>query len=397
MRWASAVSRNASFDEAVRECVGPLRESLGSGPVSLVVAFVSAHFAAYYPRLSEEISRHLEAAVFVGCSGGGVIGGGEEIENAPALAITAARLPNVTVTPFHLEAPVPDLDGPPDAWERFVGVDPATEPGFVLLADPFSVPVRALLAGMDYAYPAAAKVGGLASGGTSPGTNNLFMGDKVFTSGAVGLALSGDVTLDTVVAQGCRPIGESLNATRCEGGMLLELDGRPAVEALRSVFASLDERDRRLAGAALFVGILVDDLEEDPEVGDYLIRTLTGIDPGSGAIAVGENIQPGMRVRFHVRDAETSTADLNAALATYTKTLQDPSTVAGALLFSCLGRGVGLYREPDHDSGILRQHLGDVPTGGFFGNGEIGPVAGTTFLHGYTSSIAFFRPKTDLG
>lgn len=393
MQWASAISRNASFDEAVRECAGSVRDSLGTGPVSLALVFVSPHFAAYYHRLREEISRHLEAEVFIGCSGGGVIGGFEEVENAPALALTAARLPGVTVTPLHLDGLVPDLDGPPDAWERFAGVDPAVEPEFVLLADPFSVPVRSLLAGLDYAYPAASKVGGLASGGTSPGTNVLFLGDKVLTSGVVGAALSGDVILDTVVAQGCRPVGDLFSVTRCEGGLLLELDGRPAFEALRGLFAALDERDRRLAGSALFVGILMDDLEEDPAVGDYLIRNLTGIDPQNGAIAVGENLQEGMRLRFHVRDAETSTTDLQAVLTAYTKILEDPAAISGALLFSCLGRGIGLYHEQDHDTSILRQHLGDVPTAGFFCNGEIGPVAGTTFLHGYTSSLALFRPK----
>ncbi len=393
MRWASAISRNTSFDEAVRECASAVRETLGDGHVSVVFAFVSPHFAAYYPRLHEAIDQHLGPEVLLGCSGGGVIGGSQEIEGSPALSLTAARLPNVTLTPFHLRGALPDLDGPPDAWESFVGVDPTTEPEFVLLADPFSVPVRALLAGLDYAYPAASKVGGLASGGTSPGTNVLFLDEQVHTSGTVGLALSGDVVMDTVVAQGCRPLGDLLTVTRCEGSMLLELDGRPAFEALRDLFSTLDERDRRLAGSALFVGILLDDLVEQPEVGDFLIRNLTGIDPKSGAIAVGDNLQPGMRLRFHVRDAETSTEDLHNVLSTYTQTLPNPASISGALLFSCLGRGAGLYGEPDHDTGILREHLGDISTAGFFCNGEIGPVSNSTFLHGYTSSIALFRPK----
>ncbi len=393
MKWASAISRNASFDDAVLECAGRVRDQLGAGPVSLALAFVSPHFAAYYHRLPEEIDRHLGAEVFLGCSGGGVIGGFEEIEGAPALALTAARLPGVNVTPVHLDGLLPDLDGSPDAWERFVGVDPADEPEFVLLGDPFSVPVRALLAGLDYAYPAAAKIGGLVSGGTSPGTNALFLGDEVLTSGAVGIALSGDVTVDTVVAQGCRPVGGLFNITRCEGGLLYELDDRPAFEVLQDLFRSLGERDRRLASSALFVGILMNELEEAPEVGDFLIRNLTGVDPSSGAIAIGENLQEGMRLRFHVRDADTSTEDLHTLLSSYTKNLRDPEAVSGALLFSCLGRGIGLYREPDHDSGVLREHLGDVPTGGFFCNGEIGPVGGATFLHGYTSSLALFRPK----
>jgi small ligand-binding sensory domain FIST len=52
-----------------------------------------------------------------------------------------------------------------------------------------------------------------------------------------------------------------------------------------------------------------------------------------------------------------------------------------------------LYGRPNFDTGIFQDHLGGVPVGGFFCNGEIGPVAGTTFLHGYTSSFGLFRPR----
>jgi small ligand-binding sensory domain FIST len=137
----------------------------------------------------------------------------------------------------------------------------------------------------------------------------------------------------------------------------------------------------------------MDEFREEPRVGDFLIRNLIGIDPGRGAIVVGENLQEGMRVRFHLRDAEASAEDLHAMLADYGKTLPRPNALSGALLFSCLGRGEGLYSEPNFDTGVFHEHLGDVPVGGFFCNGEIGPVGGTTFLHGYTSSFGLFRPR----
>jgi small ligand-binding sensory domain FIST len=392
MKWATTISRKTSFEEAVLECAEGVARRLGPGPVSLALAFVTPHFANYYPRLYELVSSYLGPGTFLGCSGGGVIGGGEEIERAPAVTLVAARLPDVRITPFHVADPLPDLDGPPDAWERLVGMRAQEEPQFVLLADPFSVRAEALLAGLDYAFPSSPKIGGLASGATSPGLNALFLDDEVFTDGAVGVALSGNVVIDTLVAQGCRPVGRLMHVTRCEGNILYELDGSPAFEAVQELFATLDEYDRRLASTALFVGVLMDEFREESRVGDFLIRNLIGADPRRGVLAVGEYLQEGMRVRFHLRDAGTSAEDLRAMLKGYEKT--SPETLSGALLFSCLGRGEGLYGRPNFDSDVFREHLGDVPVGGFFCNGEIGPVAGSTFLHGYTSSFGLFRPRT---
>src|SRR3712207_3314374 len=100
-----------------------------------------------------------------------------------------------------------------------------------------------------------------------------------------------------------------MQVTGCDGNLLYELDGKRALHAVQELFATLDERDRRLAGTALFVGVLMDEFVEEPRVGDFLIRNLIGVDPQRGAVAVGEHLQEGMRVRFHLRDAETSGED----------------------------------------------------------------------------------------
>ncbi len=394
MKWATAISRKTVFEDALLECAGSVRESFGPGPVTLALAFVTPHFAEFYDRLHEVLRDSLGLATLLGCSAGGVIGGGEEVERLPAVTLTTARLPDVAVRPFHLAGgELPDLDGPPDAWERLVGAERSEEPQFVLLADPFTSRPEALLAGLDYAFPGSAKIGGLASGGTSPGLNVLFLDGEVHTSGIVGAALSGNVLVDTVVAQGCRPVGPLLQITNCKENILYELDDRPAFSALEELFAGLDERDRGLAQTSLFVGVVMDEFEEEPKAGDFLIRNLIGIDPKSGAIAVGEYLGEGMRVRFHLRDAEASAQDLHAMLTGYESTLPRKDEVSGALLFSCLGRGEYLYGKPNFDTGVFKQHLGEVPVGGFFCNGEIGPVGGTTFLHGYTSSFGLFRPR----
>src|SRR3712207_1183484 len=164
MKWATAISRKTSFEDAVLECAESVARQLGPDPVSLTLAFVTPHFVDYYPRLYGLVDRYLEPQTFLGCSGGGVIGGGEEVEYAPAVTLVSAHLPNVRLKPFHVSGPLPDLDGPPEAWERLIGVRAQDEPQFVLLADPFSGRPEALLAGLDYAFPSSPKIGGLASG-----------------------------------------------------------------------------------------------------------------------------------------------------------------------------------------------------------------------------------------
>src|SRR5918995_4664177 len=263
MKWTTAISRKTVFKDAIRECAESVRESLGPGPVTLALAFVTPHFAQYYGGLHETLSRCLNLETLLGCSAGGVIGGGQEVEQLPAVTLVAARLPDVTVRPFHLDGALPDLDGPPDSWERLLGVERVEEPQFVLLADPFSARPEALLAGLDYAFPSSPKIGGLASGATSPGLNALFLDDEVFNEGTVGLALTGDVAIDTVVAQGCRPVGELMRVTSCRGNFLYELDDRPAFEVVQELFAGLDEYDRRLASTALFIGVLMDEFREE--------------------------------------------------------------------------------------------------------------------------------------
>jgi small ligand-binding sensory domain FIST len=393
MKWATAISRKTAFEDALFECAADVRERLGPGPVTLALAFVTPHFASFYDQLHDVLQRSLGPETLLGCSAGGVIGGGEEVERLPAVTLIAARLPDVAVRPFHLHGTLPDLDGPPDSWERLTGAKRAEEPQFVLLADPFSTRPEALLAGLDYAFPRSAKIGGLASGATSPGLNALFLNGEVFDEGVVGVGLNGNVIVDTVVAQGCKPVGELMRVTSCEANILYELDGRPALGALKELFAGMDERDRELAGTSLFLGVVMDEFKEEPGAGDFLIRNFLGIDPESGAIAIGEYLQEGMHVRFHLRDADASEGDLHTLLDGYENALSRKDTPSGALLFSCLGRGEHLYKKPNFDTGVFKQHLGDVPVGGFFCNGEIGPVGGATFLHGYTSSFGLFRPR----
>ena len=406
MKWTNALSTRPSLEAAVTEVVEAVRHQL-PGQADLGLAFISAAFASEHSRLMPLLQEKLSVSVIVGCGGGGAIGTNlqgetQEVEGEPALSLTIAQLPGVNVKAFHI-APeqLPDLDSPPDAWIRLIGVSPAEQPQFVLFADPFSAGINDLLQGLDFAYPGSVKVGGLASGLRMGGGSSLFCNYQLYREGTIGVALSGNIVMETIVAQGCRPIGQTYRVTEGERNIVLGLDedvdsntgsgkSRPPLEVLREMVATLDEKDRQLAQNSLFVGVARDEFKTKLEHGDFLIRNMLGVDPRVGAIAIGDRVRPGQRIQFHLRDAETSAEDLEMMLQRYQQQSSAGAAAAGALMFSCLGRGAALYGCPNFDSQLFGRYL-KIPISGFFCNGEIGPVGGSTFLHGYTSVFGICR------
>jgi small ligand-binding sensory domain FIST len=269
---------------------------------------------------------------------------------------------------------------------------PAEAPAFLLLADPFTFDAEEYLRALDERCPRAAKIGGLASGGRRPGENVLYLDEKAHRGGLVGVALLGNVHVDTLVAQGCRPIGEPMFVTRSLENQIYALDGRAPLEVLQQLHEELEPRDRELFRHSLFVGLVMREKSDVYRRGDFLIRNLAGLDENRGSLVVAARVPEGTIVQFHLRDAATSAEDLEQMLSSLAP--EPRAETRGSLLFSCLGRGKHLYGRPDHDTDAFRRHLGRVPLGGFFCNGEIGPVHGTTFLHGYTSSFGLFRPHS---
>ncbi len=400
MKWSSTLHSSSSVERAVREASREIAGRLGSDLADFGLLFVSA---AYRPDLIDlwpVLKRELRVKHLLGCTAGGVIGGGHEVEGEPAVSLTAALLPEVTITPFQIsQENLPDPDRGPRAWRDLVKMaaeekasPAATPPHFLLLSDPFSMDADALVAGLDFAFPHSIKVGGLASGGAGPNENLLLSDEKILSRGAVGVALSGNIRIEAVVAQGCRPIGEPLSITESDGNVLISVDDRAPLAYLQDLYGKLKARDQELLQTSLFLGIVMDPFKANPRKGDFLIRNIVGLDQNKGFLAIGAYLRPGQTVQFHLRDAETSHDDLRELL---TEAVAHKSSAAGAALFSCLGRGKRLYGKPDHDSGLIKSLVGDIPIGGFFCNGEIGPVGRKTYLHGYTSSIAVFTPAKD--
>ena len=392
MRFAAAISDERDPRKATEAVLQQVSSQLAGAPAQLAFLFVSVLYRTDWGPLLRPLRKGLGSPLMLGCTAGGVIGDNHELEGMPALSLVAGALPEVKLHPFRITQEELAQQQEPGFWFEKIGANPAQEPVAVLLPDPFTCDCMTLVETLGTVYPGMPVIGGLASGASHAGENALFLDDEVLPEGAVGALLTGNIRLETVVSQGCRPIGRPFIVTKVEENLILELAGARATEALQKLYAELSDADKQLARRALLLGVVMDEYKEKFRRGDFLIRNLIGMDPNSGAIAVGDRIRTGQTVQFHVRDAETSREDLQHLLAEKAGSLPKDGA-PGGLLFSCLGRGQDLYGQPHVDIRAIRAALGPCPIGGFFCNGEIGPIGRHNYIHGFTSSLGLFRPK----
>ena len=214
IQWSSGLYEGETTLEGLGDCAQEVHQSLASDHADLVVVFVSPHFRDEYEQVARIVREHIPSDTLIGCSAMGVIGNGEEVEDHAAISILAATLPGAKWHGIYTDASdLPDDDAPQAEWRRWLGLADVEEADFILLADPFSAPVEQMVRGMDYAFPGATLVGGLASAAGSARENALFLNDQVYREGMVGLAIYGDVQLDAIVAQGCKPVGKPMTVT----------------------------------------------------------------------------------------------------------------------------------------------------------------------------------------
>lgn len=386
MKFASAHAINPDSLQAADEIIDRLKRDLSSD-IDLLFFFVTADLAGEFRRIRARLAEELQPRVLLGCTAATVIEGDREFETGPALVAWAASLPHSRLQSFHVEFartedgivcsgfPIGDEALPPDSV-------------VILLADPFSTAPQTLIEQLAEYSAAAPLFGGMASGGQTPGENLLARNDAVHESGGVGVIITGGVVVDSVVSQGCRPIGRPFVITRAEDNRIIELGGKPALSRFEEIIPELTIKERNLVTRGLHVGIVMNEYQESFARGDFLISNVLGGDSDSGAIVIGNRIRVGQTVQFHVRDAETAHEDLATMLQSHVDAAV-PAAQA-ALVFSCNGRGSRLFKQPDHDASTVLASTGIIPLAGFFAQGEFGPVANQNFVHGYTASVALF-------
>jgi small ligand-binding sensory domain FIST len=387
VKVGAALSLKPEARTAATEATMEAARRLGEREPTLAVVFASAQFASQAEAVVDAVHEAVAPQALAGCVAESIIGAGKEVESQPAVSVWLTSL-QTSVRTFHCQFRKSNDHGAFSGWPQ----DPAT--AYLLLVDPFSFPAELLLNFMNERAPGSPLIaGGLASGGRGPGETRLFMDRAVLDSGAVGVALTGTMEVVTLVSQGCRPIGPVLTVTRSEGNVIFELGGKPPVQRIQELYASLPEHDRELVTQGLHVGMVIDEYKTEFERGDFLVRGVIGADPDSGAIAVGDTVAVGETIQFHVRDEASADEDLRSTLKLARDKFGDRS-IAGGLLFTCNGRGSHMFSTPDHDAALLASELDDPPIAGFFCGGELGPVGSKNFLHGFTASMALFSEST---
>ena len=258
--------------------------------------------------------------------------------------------------------------------------------------DPFHLHSDQWLESWNLAYAPLPMLGGLAAGAIGEHQSYLFLNGETYSDGLIAVSVGGAVAIGCRISQGCTPIGDTWTITKAEKNLILEIANQSAFEVLSQTFSNLPEVVRERSKGNLFLGLVYDEYKEEFRRGDFLIRNLVGADPKSGAIAAAAFPRAGQTVQFQLRDAHAADEDLIVSLE-HAKSDLAGNKIYGGCLFSCRGRGQGLFGVPNHDATLIQEKLGPFPLAGFFCNGEIGPIGARSYLHGYTASLALFVEK----
>ncbi len=380
------------YDEAsLARWAETLRNQLTS-PADLGLVFLTPALFDHARPILETLRVHARVPLLLGCSSTGLIADGHEHEDDAGLSLGLFALPGAELRTVRFTQDQVAEATNPAYWHAETGIAADATNGWLVFADPFSLDAEAWLRGWNEAYATHPILGGLASGDFAARATQLYLNGEVFEDGGVALSVGGAVSLMGVISQGCTPIGETWTVTRAERNIIHEIGSRPAYTVLSETFNALSAEDQRKSRSNLFVGLVINEYQEEHQRGDFLVRNLIGADPQSGALAVGAFPRVGQTVQFQRRDAEAATEDMEALLARAQRELAG-AEILGGCLCCCNGRGRGLFGEADHDAALIQQRLGQFGVTGFFCNGEIGPVGNRNFLHGYTASLALFVKK----
>lgn len=308
---------------------------------------------------------------WVGTVGAGISASGLEYHDRPALAVLVGALPQDS---YRVFPPVCDsLE--PFLRDHGTWVDHHKPIFGIVHGDPRNHHIGEILEAL------AAETSVYLVGGLTAGSGDLpQVAGKVTDGGLSGVLFSPELPVVAGVSQGCTPISELRTVTQAERNVIMEIDGRPAVEVFKEDIGELLARDLRRVGGYIYVAFPI----AGTDTGDYLVRNLTAIDLERGWIAVGELVAAGERLMFCRRDHEAAQKDLKRMVADVKSRAASPPRAA--VYYSCVARGPNLFGPNSEELKLIAEELGDLPLIGFYANGEIS----NNRLYGYTGVLALF-------
>ena len=401
--FAAALCENYDEPSEVEAMCDDIKAQLDGETPDLALVFASAPKYQNFENILPDIHRLLGPEVLIGCSGAGVIGAGRELEQGPGLSVLAATCDTSAIYPFAFsDKQASGKEATPESLADAIGADPADyEDGLMLVfIDPLTVSTEYALSMLDSVYPSVMKFGALVSGGQEYGENRMFFGDQLRHHGAVGLLLKRNFDAETIVSGSEEPVGPSMVITKASRNEIHRLDDRSPLAVLEEVFLNADPLSQIRMKRTLVVGLESSGVLMNP---DYVMRNIMDMDQETGTMMIGDLVEEGQALRFHVRDGELASQRLTQNLANYAAHLRDRDQNVDAMLcFNSVARGYRMFEKDNHDAKIIAENIGKIPVAGFFSNGEIASKRGgfsvlgeeeefTTRVMGYSDTLVMLR------
>jgi small ligand-binding sensory domain FIST len=359
---------SSDWREAARMSLAQVGNATRSANLGLIYA--SDFFAGKIGEIVDFLRAQTGVSHWAGSVGIGICATSREYLDEPAIALMLARFPENSFSVFS------SLTDPAQVSTCELRCGKAPPHFAIVHGDPQSGAITELVTALANRVESGFIVGGL----TSSRENSVQVAEAPTHGGLSGVLFSADVAVATRLTQGCSPIGPIHQVTQCYENILIELDGRPALNVLKEDIGEVLAGDLSRVGGYIFVGLPI----AASDTGDYLVRNLVGIDPEHELLAIGEQIEAGMSLMFCRRDGATAREDMLRMLNSLKDSLSAPPK--GGVYYSCLGRGQGLFGPNSAELKLINQVLGDFPLVGFFCNGEISHNR----LYGYTGVLTLF-------
>ncbi len=370
-----------------------LRRRLLPREVTLGLVFASPKYMEVADQLVEVLRSSVGIPTLAGCVSGGVIANEREYERDAGISLGLYCLPGAQLQDFAFSSSmVRDAlkNGEEGFWRR--RFDPGSESinGWLVFAEPLHFDIEGWINSWQKDFPEKPIYGGLSHFDPEEKQSLVVWNDALMSNGGVAIGFAGGVCIKGLTAQGCTPVGETWTITKVRENVLERIGNRPAFQIMEDTFNQMSNELRIRSRGNLFIGLAVDEYQEDFGRGDFLVRNLMAANPESGFLTIGAFPRVGQTLQFQIRDGEAATDELKELVATRSKA-DSGKQIYGACLTNCAGRGWAMFGQPNHDASVVYKMVLPQGLAGFFGNGEFGPVGTRNFVHGYTSSLAVFR------
>jgi small ligand-binding sensory domain FIST len=370
--FKAACVTGQDWESIVQQCLA----DLGPGPAAANLGFLylTEPLAPYLQNLLDYLREKTGIGDWAGTVGSGICYSGREVYDEPAVAIMLATLPDDSfrLIPSGLE----ELTGMLSINHNWIAEHSAHFG--IVHGDPRNTHIPQLIESLSAELDPGFLVGGLTS--ASNEEYQLQVAGDICEHGLSGVLFSAEIPVITGLTQGCTPLGQKHRISGCQGNIVSELDGRPALDVFKEDIGEVLAKDLSRVAGYIFAGLPV----SGSDTGDYLVRNLIGIDPEKKLLAIGDILEEDAPIMFCKRDGDTAREDMIRMLQDLRK--RATGEIKGGVYYTCLGRGRNQFGENSEELKLIHEQLGDFPLVGFFANGEISHNR----LYGYTGVLTLF-------